>query len=212
VSNLVFPTIVSPPNMSYRWPYKKTPHFTTVVQTPASGRGELRIGFQTFPRWDFTYNLEYVKGDFYLINSFIQKLVGLYGGVEGAADDWLFLDPNDNTIPSTSPGPQQIGVGDGTTVQFLMTRTIGNLVDIIQNFVSAPVIYLNGVAQSSSTYTLDQYGNLTFNTAPGAGVVIAWSGQFYFRCRFLEDSLTSLSGDWYQKWSCHEIKWMSVIL
>lgn len=211
MSNLVFPTIIQSPNMSYRWPYKKTPHLTTIVQTPASGRGELRIGFQTFPRWDFTFDLSYVKGDFYLTNSLIQQLVGFFGAVEGMADDWLFLDPNDNTISSTAPGPQQIGVGDGTNKQFLMYRTVGNMQDIIQNFVSSPVIYLNGVVQSSG-YTLDQYGNLTFSAAPALGVVVAWSGQFYFRCRFLEDSLSSLSADWYQKWSCHEIKWKSVIL
>ena len=212
MSDLVFPAF-APPHWSWTYPLKKMPSFNTTVQTPTSARGELRIANQTFPIWKFNYDISYLKGDAqHGSDSAWQTLLGFFMAVQGAADDWLFNDPYDNTVPTSAP--QVIGTGDGVTTDFLMYRSFGSLggVDIIQNFQSAPVIYVNGGAVSSSTYSLDEYGNLTFNTAPTSGYVIAWSGQFYFRCRFLDDEWGDLEETFYQCWALSELKFKSVIL
>lgn len=49
-------------------------------------------------------------------------------------------------------------------------------------------------AAAATTYTaalatFSAGGRVTFNTAPGTGAALAWSGQFYRRCRFLGDRL-----------------------
>jgi hypothetical protein len=93
-----------------------------------------------------------------------------------------------------------------------MYRTIGGMVDLVQNFISAPSLYLNGVLQSLG-YSIDQYGNLTFATAPGVGVVITWTGNFYYRVRFIEDQMDNLRQRWLNTWDAAEfLKMKSVLL
>lgn len=45
-----------------------------------------------------------------------------------------------------------------------------------------------GVTQSPAAYTITATGLLVFVTPPAAGSAITWSGTFYYRCRFLDDS------------------------
>jgi hypothetical protein len=57
------------------------------------------------------------------------------------------------------------------------------------NTNKATDVYLNGVLQSSGSYTIS--GNqITFDTAPGNGVVVTVSFWFYYLCHFMEDKLT----------------------
>lgn len=208
MSQLVFPSFQAP-NWNYTWPIKQTPVFNTIIQTPATKRGELRISTTQFPLWNFIFDISYLKGDAQGSATAWQTLVDFYMRVQGAASDWLFLHPYDHQVTA-----QPIGTGDATTTEFTMYRTLisGGAQDLIQNFVSAPEIFLNGVLQSGSSYTIDQFGTITFNTAPGAGVVITWTGQFYYRCRFMDDQWGSLQEDLFQIWSNHELKFISVLL
>lgn len=48
MSLLVFPQF-SIGQYNYTWPIKQTPLFKTITQTPASGRGEVRIPLMLFP-------------------------------------------------------------------------------------------------------------------------------------------------------------------
>lgn len=209
MSLLVMPTFAQ---IGVMFPIKQTPLFNTITQTPASGRGEVRIPTMFFPRWDFTLSTESLKGDNQGTNTAWQILLNFYMAVQGAASDWLFTHPYDNTISNASP--QAIGTGDGTTVEFAIYRTLvsNGAQDLIQNFNGSPVIYVNGSVQASNTYTIDQYGNLTFNTAPPATQTVAWSGSFYYRCHFLEDTWGGLQEDFYQIWSINGIKFRSVLL
>jgi hypothetical protein len=210
----IFPSFQAP-YWNFKWPIKKTPKFNTTVQTPVSGRGQLRIANATFPIWQFSYNISYLK-DYGTNPTAYQTLIGFYSLVQGAAGDWLFLDPYDNTIPTSAP--QQIGTGDGITKAFSIYRMFGTYsgIDLIQNFVSPPVIYVGGTASgnivSSSAYTIDQYGTLTFTTAPAISSNIYWSGQFYFRCHFINDSWDDLEQTLYQIWEIAELRFESVLL
>ena len=213
MSLLVLPSIQSPPNISFTWPIKQSPMGKTITQTPASGRGELRIPLYQFPRWDFTWDLGYIKGDATQVNSAWQQLLNFFIAVQFGAADWLFLHPFDNTTnPNTSPY-QVIATGDGATKKFTMYRSLiaGGAQDLIQNFVAAPNIYINNVLQGSG-YSIDQYGTLTFVTAPTTGLAIAWSGQFYYRCHFLDDVWGDLDEFLYQVSEMKSLKFRSVLL
>ena len=178
------------------------------MQTPASGRGEVRIALFQYTLWDFEFDIAYFKGDPTVPNSPYVQLVGFYGAVKGMADDWLFLDPFDNTVTGAT-----FGFGDGNTKQFPIIRTIGSAgpVDLIQNFVSPPQIYVGGVLQSG-TYSIDSYGTCTFASAPAMSAILQWTGSFYFRCRFSEDSLSDLQFDLYQISSIKSLKFQSILL
>jgi hypothetical protein len=281
MSLLVFPTYAT---LGINFPVKQTPIFNTIIQSPASGRGELRIPTMLFPRWDFVLSTEYIKGNNQGANTAWQTLVNFYMAAQGAAEDWLFLHPEDNivgsytvtgsvtsgrfvfaeTLTQTATGAtaqyisntssiltigpvtgsadnthtwvgqatshavftpsalpvlatsQQVATGDGVTTVFGIYRQIvsGGAQDLIQNFVGAfPKIYVNGVLKTVTTdYTIDQYGDITFVVAPANAATIAWTGQFYYRCHFLDDTWADLQEDYYQIWSHTGIKFRSVLL
>lgn len=209
---LIFPlpTANSSAIGNYGWPIKQTPMFNTITQPSVSGRGELRIPTMTYPRWDFVLDVTYLPGDGTGDNSDWQTLMNFLMGVQGASSTWSFLHPYQNTADG-----QLIGVGDGTTTTFPMTWSLfpGGALELIQNFVSSPSIYVNGVLQTVSTdYTIDQWGNCNFVTAPTSGYGVVWSGQFYYLCHFLEDTWQEIQENWYQSWTIDQFKFRSVIL
>lgn len=140
MSNLILPALQSAPNIGYAWPVKKTPKYRTIVQTPASNRGEARISLTPNPIYDFEYDLSYIKGDFQTLNSKFASLLGFYQAVHGAGDDWLFQDPFDNSLLA-----QLLGYGDGSRTQFQLGRTLGfGGFEILQN-VFPTALYINAV-------------------------------------------------------------------
>jgi hypothetical protein len=216
----VFPNVLTnPPYSAFRWPIKRTPKFVTLTQTPANLRGQLRISLTTFPIWKFEWDLSYLKGDETpaQYTSALATLLGFYMQVQGAYGNWLFTHPYDNQIPSGTPALALNSVsggntGDGTTTVFMTTRQIGAGQDLIQNFNGTPTIYFNGVAQSTGLYNLDGYGNILFNSPPGNGVAVTWSGAFYYLCSFDEDEWTELAEDLWQIWSLHGLKFSTQLL
>jgi hypothetical protein len=269
---------------TFGWPLKQTAYGTTITQHPASGRGDIRIPTMLYPRWKFSLDLSFLKGDATGVNTNWQLWTNFFIGVQFGAADWLLLHPYDNIIgsykvtgavtsgvffpdeqvvqatsgaaaqmigstfgigpllmgpitgtpdgthgwvgqqsgavftPSATPvvnTSQAIATGDGTTTEFSIIRTfvVGGAQELIQNFsVGSPQVFLNGALQSSSLYSIDEYGTITFTTAPGAGVVISWIGQFYYRCHLLKDEFDDLSEDYYQLWSCSSVEFESSLL
>lgn len=51
------------------------------------------------------------------------------------------------------------------------------------------VIYVNGTIQATSAYTLSSVGVVTFSSPPANNAVLAWTGDYYYRCRFEQDLL-----------------------
>lgn len=203
MSSLVFPA-PSVQQFGVAWPIRKTPVWNTIVQKPASGRGELRIALQNYPRWQFDLDVSYLKGDATLPTSYFATLVGFYLQAQGQCADWLYTDPYDNRING-----DQFGTGDGTTVAFQLFRQLGGFADIIQNLNGAPAIFVAGV--NTTPASISATGLVTFSAAPANGAALTWYGNFYYRCRFSEDSI-SLQEDLYQIWSCNGLKFISVIL
>lgn len=144
----------------------------------------------------------------------------LIGPVIGTADGshgWVGQKSGAIFTPSAVPAvnaTQAIGQGDGTATAWSMIRTfiVGGAGDLIQNFVNPPAIFLNGALQSSSNYTIDEYGTITFTAAPGAGVIVSWLGQFYWRMHFFEDKWENLQEEFEQIWTLEGLKLESVLL
>ncbi len=195
----------------FAWPIKQTPVYESLIQKSASGRGYVRIPLRNFPLWKFNFNIGFMMGDATQDDSAWQQFTNFYMAVFGAASDWLFQHPFDYQVTG-----QVIGTGDGSTTEFTMFRTLvsGGAADLIQNFINPPTIYLNGEAQGTSpvVYSIDQYGTLTFVTPPGDGVVVSWTGEFYYRCHFINDSLDSMETMLQAIWSCEQLEFESVLL
>lgn len=188
------------------WPIRKAPMYATTVQTPVSGRGEVRLSKMPYPRWLFSLDVTYLVGDCSLPSSAFATLVGFFMAAQGRAQEWLYQDPYDNAVAA-----MPFGTGDGETTAFQLTRQLATGgADIIQNLNGTPAIYVSGVL--TSALTIGSTGIVTFNSAPGAGAPLTWTGQFYFRCRFDDDYLGDLSEDLYQLWSLGGLKFRSVIL
>ena len=68
-------------------------------------------------------------------------------------------------------------------------RTVGGYSEAVQGASSVSAVYLNGVAQSGSTWSVSSgYAPaITFTTAPGLGVAVTADFGFLWLCRFAED-------------------------
>lgn len=207
MSNSIFPMPVLPSG-SRGWPINKYPLFNTLVQTPVAFIGETRIGKAPFCRWQFEMTFPLLKGSFNDPTSSLATVMGFYMQMGGQAASWLYDDPYDNTILSSAPAT--FGIGDGITTAFQISRPIGAYADIIQNFNGAPSIYKAGSLQVSG-YSIDTRGNITFTSPPALNAVLAWSGKFFFRCRFLKDMADQLKMVSPNSWNLPQFDWISVI-
>jgi hypothetical protein len=67
-------------------------------------------------------------------------------------------------------------------------------------------------SSNSAPYVLGPTGIITFTTAPAANAALAWSGNFYFRCRFTDDAQSNFRMIAPNAWDCSQLAWDSVIL
>jgi uncharacterized protein (TIGR02217 family) len=203
VSNLVFPAL---PGLAFD--VIKRPMWNTRVQSAVSGK-EKRVAMMTFPLWQFELKFDFLRSD--AVNLEWQKLLGLYLQVQGAFDTWLFTDPDDSAV-----AVQPFGAGDGATTQFQLVRTFGaggfGFVEPIQNINGAPSIFVNGVLKATpADYSISSTGVVTFVSAPAVAAALTWTGNFYYRCRFLDDEY-DFSKFAFQFWALDRIAFQSVKL
>jgi hypothetical protein len=204
MSYSIFPTFTAT-NGGPAWPVKKTPSFRTIVQIPANNRGENRISLTPYPIWKFELDFELLKGDYATASSALQTLAGFMGSVQGSYQNWLYSDPYDNAVTAMN-----FGTGDGATKTFQLTRTIGGMVDLIQNLNGTPTIYVSGSPVTPAS--ISPTGLVTFTSAPANAAPITWTGSFYFLCRFEEDEWADLQEFLSQRWELSSLKFRSVLL
>lgn len=174
MSDVVFPSL---PGLS--WGITKTPMWKTVTHESVSGM-ELRAALMTYPRYRISMRYEVLRagGGF----AELQELIGFFNARRGSWDDFLWLDPDDNTVSGAG-----FGTGDGATKTFSMGRSFGGFVEPVQAFVSDPQVFVNGVQKATPADYSISNGRVTFVTAPANGAALTWSGQFYKRVRFMND-------------------------
>ncbi len=173
MSTNIFPDL---PGLS--WSRKKTPLWSTKVQTTASGK-ELRASYYSYPKWQFSLSYEVLRESG---RAELQALIGLFNSCQGSYDTFLYTDPDDCQVTK-----QGIGLGDGSTKVFGLVRTYSGFTEPIGAVNGMPIIYVNNTQVTSGYSVSDNV--LTFSSAPPSNTVISWSGSFYFKCRFLQDSI-----------------------
>ena len=172
MSSNIFPDLAG-----LSWERKKTPIWSTKIQKTSSGK-EMRSSYFSYPLYQFSLAYEVLRetGE-----AELQSILGLFNKVQGSFDTFLYTDPNDNAVTA-----QQFGVGDGVTTKFQLVRTYAGYVEPVKAINGTPLVYKNGVA--TTLFTISG-GYITFATAPTSGQILTWTGNFYFVCRFLQDSI-----------------------
>lgn len=179
----IFPVL---PGMA--WNIVKTAEWNTKPFRTAIGR-MYRATNWSQPRWHFEIPFNFLR-ELAAVPEY-EALLGLFATSLGQAGIFLYDDPTDDLVPASAP--VTLRNGDGVIKQFQLARAFYTSAGSFLSFEYVyalkpnPVIYLNGVAQLASSYTI-QNGMITFNTPPGNGVAVSWSGGFYFVCRFSDDS------------------------
>jgi uncharacterized protein (TIGR02217 family) len=173
MSNAVFPVL---PGLM--WDVTRTPEFATKIQRASSGK-ETRIAYMTAPIWRWVLKYDVLRQN--TVTTELSQLLGFFNARRGKFDSFLYTDPIDNAVVAA-----QIGVGDGATTVFQLTRAFGGFTENVYDLNGAASIYKNGVLQASG-YSVSATGLLTFTAAPAAGVVITWTGSYYWRVRFDQD-------------------------
>jgi uncharacterized protein (TIGR02217 family) len=184
LSNLVYPVL---PGLTFD--SVRAPKFNTGAQAALSTK-ESRIAYQQYPQMTWTLIYELLRDNISI--SELKALFGLYMAVQGKFDTFLYTDPAFNTVAN-----MQFAVGDGTTPNFQITATYQNVggpgtPELIQNFNGTPAVSVNGALQTLGTaYTLSGTGVVTFLSGhiPAAASLITWSGSFFYRVRFDDDTL-----------------------
>ena len=181
--SLIFPTL---PGLA--WSVTKSPTFQTRIQRAASGR-ELRALDYPFPLWQFTLVYEFLRDSPANGLDELRTLMGFYLSCQGAYGTFLFQDPSDYQVEG-----QYLGTGDASITVFQLQRAMGaallggGFVEPIVAPELVTAVYLNGVVQSPKGYDVDpDSGLLTFDSPPGAGLVVTADFTYYFRCRFVDD-------------------------
>jgi uncharacterized protein (TIGR02217 family) len=158
--------------------------WSTKIQRSASGR-ELRAAYYSAPLYKISLSYEVLRSN---ALQELQAMVGFFNARQGSFDSFLYLDPEDNAVTA-----QTFGVGTGGRTQFQLVRSLGGFVEPVLGpqltGLGAVSIALNGVVQTLGLhYTLSVGGLVTFNAPPPSGHVLTWTGQFYYRVRFAQDS------------------------
>lgn len=183
------------PTLQLGFSVMKRPLWGNSVSTAGSGR-EVRLGYWEFPLWEWDLTYEYLP-DYPgngITPSDLKTLMGFDLATQGLLLPFLFLDPDDNVVTA-----QPIGTTDGLTTIFTVFRTYG----IAPNVGTEPVgylnmaqtfnVYLNGVLQSPSSYTVLQTlpvnQQIKFNAAPSAGQVITVDCSYYYYSRIGDDKI-----------------------
>lgn len=186
MSNAVYPTL---PGRA--WPRTRTPIFKTVIQEATNGK-EVRWSNQAYPRWKYTLSYEVMRHAPSYAE--LQSLVGFFCARRGSWDSFLYFDPNDQYVQNHALAT--MAVNGISTYSYQLIRSYGGFTEPVQvPEVNSLEIKADGAGSwtiANGKITVSQItGVVTFapGTAPGAGQVLTWSGYYYWRCRFMQDSV-----------------------
>ncbi len=186
----------------------RTSIWGNTTQQFISGK-ELRINNGwTYPRyqWDLTFN--FLRSD--ATNLEFQTLLGFYNARNGSFDSFLYTDSDDNSVTL-----QTINVGDGSQLQFQLSRTFGGFVEPVFAPHTVSLVTVDGVDQvgfwSVSNWGTATPGVLTFSGghAPAAGKIIRASFTYYFPCRFVDDKV-AFTNSMFQLWGASKLSFISI--
>ncbi len=194
MGNAVFPVL---PGLA--WSVTKTPMWSTRIQPKVSGR-ENRAAYYSLPLWTFSLSYEFLRAN---AKQELQQLVGFFNARQGRFDSFLYADPSDCAATG-----QLFGSGNGNTSKFQLVRSLGGFAEPVIALPGGLQVFVNGVLQPAVTVDAST-GIVTFAAAPAAGAALTWTGQFYFRCRFVHDS-TEFENFMKDLWTAKKVELVSV--
>jgi hypothetical protein len=198
--------------------YKRNYEWRTAFQQALSGKRST-LSYMAYPLVHFEFEYNILHDD--VTPSELQTLQGILNLLRGRYDTCLMTDPDFNTISvAQAPTLGVFGNSTGlTTTQYQLIALYApssgaysgiGASEIIQNLNGTPVLYDNGTAISGSHYTIGPTGIVQFSTSPTSGHTLSWSGQFYYRVGFDEDTLEMTK--FMNQWWTTKIKMTSMIL
>ena len=206
MSDSVFPIL-----RGLTYPIYKSPNWKTLTNRSLTGQPRF-LQLYTYPYYTFKLSFSYLEDDGMETDD-IQTLLGFYNTVGGAGQDFLFADPLFEVNYATSV---DFGQGDGSSTSFRLMRTYGGFLEPVYGITSAPTIVstVSGTATTltaGTDFTWNTQGLITFTTAPVSGAVLTWSGYWYYRCHFANDSI-ELQQIFYQGWGLDSLTLESIKL
>ena len=204
----IFPTL---PGLA--WSVIKAPRFATRVQRAVNGR-ELRVLDQPCPVWTWTLTYSLLRdawdtrGPAALGAGYdeLRMLAGFFLQQQGAFLPFLFTDPTDCRVAG-----QMLGTGNASANAFQLVRNMAAFAEPVTAPDTVAAVYLDGIVQNPSTYTVaDDTGLVTFTTPPPAGKVVTADFTYRFRVRFADDT-AAFENFMYQLWQLKQVKLQSVL-
>ena len=179
------PSLPSLPGLG--WSRKKAPKFNTRTAQHVSQR-EVRVALSQYPIYEFQAVINGLTSSSTQFPGLgpqsLQALMGFNLQMQGQFNVFLYVDPDDSSVTG-----QAIGTGDGTTVSFPLTRTLGGFTEPVGWATSIANVYWNGVAIGWTFYEIVAPNTLLFSFAPPNGTVITADFSYAFVCRFSEDQM-----------------------
>lgn len=164
------------------WSVHYKPRFATRALAKVSGR-ESRSAAMAAPLWDIDLNFAALRADADLAD--LQLLMGFFAAQRGSLSPFLFSPPGALGRFANAA----LGVGDGATRAFLLTRMIGGYVEPVQALIGMPVVYVNGAALPASAYSIAILpATVVFAVAPAAGQALTIDFQPAHLARFVDDT------------------------
>lgn len=173
MSNEVFPTLAG-----LKWATVKAPEFSTRVKRSVSGY-EVRISDRIYPTYQIKLQFEFLRSNAAFQE--LQQIIGLFLRHKGSGDSFLLLDPDDSVANS-----QAFGAGTGVQTDYALVGAWAGFAQPVRHIKS---ISSMTAARVEVPYTLLSTGLVRFGSAPASGAVLRWSGEYYHRCRFADDSI-----------------------
>ncbi|MCF6220532.1 MAG: DUF2460 domain-containing protein [Robiginitomaculum sp.] len=119
----------------------------------------------------------------------MQMLIAFFEARRGQLCGFRFCDPMDHNADG------EIGIGDGQTTEFQLSKTYADAAGSWQRTITKPKpgsVNIQLDAQPTSSFNLDiSTGVVVFDTAPGSGVVIVANFEFDVPVRFDTEQLTT---------------------
>ena len=172
----------------------KAPMLSTRIAKHSSGR-EVRtpLYVQTLYQFDLTFSVLASGGSFAYTAvgaNTLEILMDFFNSLHGSFGTFLYADPTD----SFQTGVPLTPVGNGSNLTFNFQRALYNWFEPVGYVSFVHAVYWNGVAQIGNWALANPtaavpYPNLTFTSAPGAGVVVSADFNWQFVCRSSEDTL-----------------------
>jgi len=176
-----------------QWNVEKTFIFPpSLNQESVSGR-ENRIALAAFPKYAFSLRYSVLRDTPNVASPAspfdeLKKLGGFFLRQLGGVKAFAYLDPSDSAVTD-----MQFGTGDGATVAFQLVRSYGaggfTFAEPVQNLNGAVTnIKDNGGTVDPGDYAVGATGIVTFDTAPLAGHTLTWTGNYFYRVRFVKNA------------------------